>query len=126
MCYETPISVIEREIRDCLEGKADCVYVNNAPQAVAEPQRSYIVANVGGSIHYHGAYKQSHCYIYVYVKNKESGVQDSLELDRVTNAVLGCFPLESEHIVLLAPSVNYGARAGNYTRAIIRLRMIIK
>ena len=125
MGYVTNIATVEREIHNWLGGIADAVYVNNAPQAVPEPQSSYIVASVGSSLQINTPYKSGNCYIYIFVKNKESGVQNSLEIDRITNAVLGKLPLVTEHVQLIAPRVNYGTRSGAYTRTIIRLRMVM-
>lgn len=125
MGYITHISTIEREIHDWLQDIADAVYINNAPQAVPTPQSSYIVVSVGSSLQLNTPYKSGSCYIYVFVKNKESGVQDSLEIDRITNAVLGKLPLVTPHVQLIAPRMNYGTRSGAYTCTIIRLRMVM-
>lgn len=117
---------LERSIYDRVLGIADGTYVTSSPPAVPDKQNSYLVMAVGGTVSEEGAYKSSYGHFYLYVRNKASGVQDSVQIDTLANQLLNLFPMVTEYFSAISPSVSYGARVGDFTRIIIRFEIRIK
>lgn len=117
---------IERDLVNRVSGIADAVYVTGNPAAVPEKQGSYIVLAMGGTVTNEGAYKRSWGHIYLYVRNKVSGVQDSVLIDSLMNRVLGVFPIATEYYSAISPTMSYGTRVGEFTRMIVRFELRIK
>ena len=117
---------IEQTLYGLMDGIADAVYVTNNPAAVPDKQMSYIVLAMGGTVTNEGAYKRSYGHFYLYVRNKVSGVQDSVEINRLSNEILGRFPIANDYFSAISESMSYGARVGEFTRIIIRFELRIK
>lgn len=101
------------------------VYVNNAPSTFVEQIKNYAIISIGNSISNTGAYKESYGYIYMYVRNKKSNVQDSKSLEKTLNSVLALFPLTTDLFSAISPSIGYGTKEGEFTMAMVRFRIII-
>lgn len=117
---------LEHDIYERASGIADALYVTQNPAAVPDKQSSYIVMAIGGTVSNEGAYKRSYGHFYLYVRNKVSGVQDSVKIDDLSNKLLALFPMVSDYYSGISPSVSYGARVGEFTRIIIRFELRIK
>lgn len=120
------ITRLEKTWYDALKKVCKNVYINNAPRASAEPLPEYIVVGIGSSIENEGAYKSSSCNIYLYVRCKKSGVQDTVRIDEMVNEVLSLFPMSNGLFSAISPRVGYGTRDGEFTLCVIRCKLVIK
>lgn len=117
---------ISKTIYDALKGVSENVFVNEAPKAVPEKLKDYIIVDACSSVSYQGTCAISYAVIYLFVRDKQSGVQNTTEVSRLTNEVLGLFPFVAENITMLSPDVSVGKRVSAHTRVTIRCEIIIK
>lgn len=116
---------IERSVRDTLKDVCDNVFINNAPVAVSEKMSSFIVADILGNVNDYHAYKNSYVYFTIYVRNRKSGVQDSVNIDALTNGVMELFPIKDDGYSIITPRLTYGRKVNDFVTATIRCEIII-
>lgn len=121
-----PISDIERTLYEKLKKVSDNVYINNAPLATAERKQDYIVLDFGNNIYNEGAYLRTTAIVYVFVRTKLSGVEDSGRLNAIINSLITEFPYTDDHVTVIDPTVSVGVRVNDFTRNAISYRVIIK
>lgn len=119
------IKEIEKTVYTKMQAVSEHVFVNNAPVAVPERMSDYIIIDVLGEVSDKGPYKESYCYLFVYVRNRKSGVQNTVSLDAKVNAVLSMIPMVDERFSMITPRLSYGRRVGEFTQASIRCKLVI-
>lgn len=117
---------IERAIYNKLKGVSDNVYINNAPLATAEQKEDYIVIDFGNTIYNDGAYLSTTVIVYVFVRAKKSGVENSKRIDEIVNTLITEFPYTDNDVTILDPTLSIGVRVNDFTRSAISYRVIIK
>lgn len=117
---------IEEELYTQLSSVVDVVYVNHSPTSVPVKHNSYAIVSSGGSFTKRGSYKRSYGHIYLYVRNKKSGVENTVKIDDLSNRALMLFPIVTDYFSAIGESISYGTQIGEFTRMVIRFELRIK
>jgi len=120
------LQTIYRQLKNHFDGVCERSFIENAPNAVAEPMASYLVLDVFDIQRNRGTYRNSILQILVGVRNKESGVADITATDSIVNDVLSRIPYSDEYVSITNPTVNTGLRESVFTYSIITCSLIIK
>lgn len=120
------IKNIERKVCEMVGAYVGRVYLNNAPRAVSEKADCFAVVDFGDEIRDFNAYKTTGLYIYLYVREKASSVEDADKIHELSNKILDMFPYSDGEISILSPSVTYGGKLDTLSRVVIGCEMIIK
>jgi len=120
------IEHIEKTLYDKLSEIVDNVYVNKHPLSITERLKEFAMVRVARIIHNYGAYKQTTGYVDLYVRLRDSGVENSTEIHELTNKVMTLFPYSDDCFSIISPSLTFGDIEGEFTRIMIRLDLIIK
>lgn len=120
------IKNIEQRLCEMVGTVVDTIFLNNAPIAVAEQSDSFAVVEIGSEIQDFYAYKKTYLYIYLYVREKLSSVEDAATIHDLSNKVLELFPYSDELMSVISPTVTYGGRLDTLSRIIIGCELIIK
>ncbi len=117
---------IEQTLYNTFADLAERVFINNSPPALDSPVNSYIVVDVANNVIDRGPYYDSYCYVYVNVRKRESGVQDSVKIDEIVNGVLSKLPICNDLFSMFGPSIGFGHNRGEFVETSIRCDVIIK
>lgn len=120
------IARIEQMLKSEFGGICERTFINNVPPALDSPVDSYLVIDAANNVLDRGPYLDTYCYIYVYVRKRESGVQDSPKIDAMVNQVLSKIPICNDLFSLYGTTVGFGRNRGDFVETMIRSDMIIK
>ena len=126
MSKEIDILGIEKAIFEAFKSVSDNVFINNAPRSTTDPMSDYIVVDIGNSITFEGTYKKAYADFYLYVRQKNSDMDDIPRNNVLLNKLLSLIPFVTESFSIITPTINIGDRQGNFSVNAVRCNLIIK
>lgn len=93
---------------------------------MAEQLSEFAIIRVARLIYDKHAYKTTTAFIDVYVRLKDSGVENTPRVSELSNKVVSLFPFSDEYFSIIAPEMTYGDLEGEFSRIMIRMELIIK
>lgn len=123
---QVSLTEIYASLRDRFAGICDRVFIDNAPNAVAEPMSSYLIIDVDSVTRNAGTWRLSQLRIWVCVRKRESGVQDLPTINEKTNAVLSRIPTSNDLYSVTSPQLEIGMQEGEFSYSLIECDLIIK
>ena len=76
-------------------------------------------------INHNNEYKETTAFIDIYVRLKDSGVEDSDMVCKLSNDIAGLFPFKDEYFSAITPELTYGDLEGEFSRIMLRFKIII-
>lgn len=120
------IEHIEKTLYDKVSEIVGTTYVNVHPRANIERLKQFAMVRVARIINDHGAYKRTTAYVDIYVRLKDSDLEDSTKIHELTNKVMAIFPYSDDVFSAITPELTFGDIESEFTRVMIRTELIIK
>lgn len=119
------IKHIEKVIYDKIKPTISDIFINNHPRSMQEQLKQFALVRVGRIIYDKNAYKETTAFIDIYVRLKDSGVEDSDMVCKLSNDIAGLFPFKDEYFSAITPELTYGDLEGEFSRIMLRFKIII-
>ena len=119
------IKHIEKVVYDKIKPIISNIFINNHPRSMQEQLKQFALVRVGRIIYDKNAYKETTAFIDIYVRLKDSGVEDSDMVCKLSNDMADLFPFKDEYFSAITPELTYGDLEGEFSRIMLRFKIII-
>lgn len=120
------IGHIQQMLCDIFSGIGEDVKLNLVPKASPERLDSYVLISMKNRIMDYGAYARTTVIISAVAKNKQPGIENGTEINRMVNEILSRFPVTNGTFSLITPEVSPFKGITGFSYANIIADMIIK
>lgn len=120
------IEYIDKTLYDKVSEIVGTTFVNVHPRANIERLNQFAMVRVSRIINDRGAYKSTTAFVDIYVRIKDSGVENITKINELTNKVMALFPYSDEVFSAITPELTFGDVEVEFTRVMIRMELIIK
>ena len=90
-----------------------------------EQLKQFALVRVGRIIYDKNAYKETTAFVDIYVRLKDSGVEDSDMVCKLSNDIAEIFPFRDKYFSAITPELTYGDLEGEFSRIMLRFKIII-
>ena len=119
------IKHIEKVVYDKIKPIISNIFINNHHRSMQEQLKQFALVRVGRIIYDKNAYKETTAFIDIYVRLKDSGVEDSDMVCKLSNDIADLFPFKDEYFSAITPELTYGDLEGEFSRIMLRFKIII-
>lgn len=117
---------IMEELYNSFEGLADRIFVTSRPSVLDGNLKSFIVIrNSSGTRDRGDTYQTAKYLIHIFVRDKEGGIEDSVELDKITNSICDMMPFISDKFSAGDPNFLSSGSDSGFHYHIIQLSLTI-
>lgn len=93
---------------------------------MADKLSEFAIIRVARLIYDKHAYKTTTAFIDVFVRLKDSGVENTPRVCELSNKVVSLFPFSDEYFSIITPEMTFGDLEGEFSRIMIKTELIIK
>lgn len=120
------IEHINRVLYERLSSVVTPIFISNHPRSMADQLSEFAIIRVARLIYDKHAYKTTTAFIDVFVRLKDSGVENTPRVCELSNKVVSLFPFSDEYFSIITPEMTFGDLEGEFSRIMIKTELIIK
>ncbi len=119
---------ILQQLYDAVQGVSMHRFISDRPEAMQNGMTDFVIVDLPNGIYDRGdTYQESYCQISVFAKNKANGIEDTVKLDDMLNAICKLFPMNTSLFYASSPRLMTGGDDMlGFHFLIIQAKLIIK
>lgn len=122
----TDLTQMQQDIMNLFSGIGEKTYLDLVPKAQDERLGSYVLIQFNSQIRDFGAYGQTTLAIYIVARNRDGGMSNNTELDRMSKEVMARIPYRGNTYSIISPQLTPWRGMTGFSYATIMATLIIE